>query len=298
MDFNLVQLAITVRTDDARQLCLSLPLMGSGFTAACRKNHCRWPDRSCASCSRLGACPWDLVFGQRLSSDPSAVKRFQKPPLPFVFSFPSPSALAEAATEFECGLVVIGLALPCLEMLVEGFGEMLSQLSAEVVQVGTRDVQGCVHVLGDGCMVNSPENLVVMSSHDLFESRICSDTTLHIRLLSPLRLFEDGRLLRRFDFSRFAGSLLRRVSSLAYYYGAYEFDCDYKALSRQADAVICTNHGFLITTDRVRKSTGLVGHGTFHGDFSGLYPFLLAGLYLHTGKGSAFGLGAYELPER
>jgi CRISPR-associated endoribonuclease Cas6 len=297
MDFNLVQLAITVRTDDARQLCLSLPLLGNGFAAACRRNLCRWPERTCAACSRQGSCPWDLVFGQRLSPDPSALKRFQKPPLPFAFAFPVPPAPADGVTEIQCGLVVIGLAIPCLDMLLEGFAEILAPLSAEIVRVGTRDFQGIVHALREGCVINSPESLVVLSSHDLFESRIWTDTTLHIQMLTPLRLFDAGRLVREFDFSRFARSLLRRVSSLAYYYGAYEFNCEYKELSRQADAVVCTDDGFRLTTDRDRRTVGLMGRGSFLGDFSGLFPFLLAGVYLHTGKGSAFGMGAYELPE-
>jgi len=42
---------------------------------------------------------------------------------------------------------------------------------------------------------------------------------------------------------------------------------------------------------------GLMGHGRFRGDFSGLLPFLVAGLYVHAGKGAAFGMGAYELVE-
>jgi hypothetical protein len=110
-------------------------------------------------------------------------------------------------------------------------------------------------------------------------------------------LFDDGHLLHNFDFSRFAKSLLRRVSSLAYYYGRYEFSCDYKELSRQADAVICAENHFILATDRNRRMSGLVGDGSFRGDFSGLLPFLTAGLYVHTGKGSSFGMGGYELLE-
>jgi len=297
MDFNLIQLDITVRTDDARQLCRSLPQQGSAFAAACRKNACRWPGRECRVCALQGTCQWDLVFGQRLACDPSALRRFQKPSLPFVFSFPLPPDTAGGVTVIHCGLVVIGQAIPCLEMLLEGFSETLSLLSAEIDLVGTRDFQGVVHPLGEGCIVNSSENLVVLSSHDLFEGRIWTAASLQIRLATPLRLFVDGRLLRDYDFSRFARSLLRRVSALAYYYGSHEFGCDYRELSRQADAVVCTDDRFTFATDRERKLSGLLGSGTFQGDFSGLFPFLQAGAYLHTGKGASFGLGAYELSE-
>lgn len=214
-----------------------------------------------------------------------------------MFTFPSPHDLADRATEIECGMVVIGQAIPCLDLLLEGFKETLSPLAAEVRLVGTRDYQGIIHPLGDGMGINYPENLVVLSSNDLLDNRVWTDSRLHIQLTSPLRLFEEGHLLGHFEFSRFARSLLRRVSSLAYYYGAYEFACDYKELSRQADAVICTDNHFIRATDRNRRMAGLMGDGRFRGDFSGLLPFLIAGLYVHVGKGSAFGMGAYELLE-
>jgi CRISPR-associated endoribonuclease Cas6 len=297
MNFNLVHIVITVRTDDAFQLSLRLPLLGHEFAAACRNNCCRWPERDCCSCSRQASCSWNLVFGQNLSSDPSALKRFQKPPLPFMFTFPSLHDPADGSTVIECGLVVIGQAIPCLDLLLEGFREILLPLAAEVLLVGTRDYQGIVHPLGDGIGINYPENLVVLSINDLSDARVWAESCLHIRLITPLRLFEDGRLLGHFNFSRFARSLLRRVSSLAYYYGAYEFACDYKELSRQADAVICTDNHFVRATERSRKTAGLMGDGRFRGDFGGLLPFLVAGLYIHAGKGSSFGMGAYELLE-
>ena len=298
MDFNLVNLVITVRTDDAFQLCLQLPLLGNEFADACRNiNNCRWPERDCDSCSSQDSCAWDLVFGQQISSDPSARKRFQKPPLPFMFTFPSQHDLAERTTEIECGLVVIGQAISCLDMLIDGFKDIMLPLNAEVHLVGTRDYQGIVHTLADVRGINCSENLLVLSFQDLLENRIWTDTPLHIRLLSPIRLFGDGHLLRTFDFSRFAKSLMRRVSSLAYYYGSHEFRCDYKELSRQADCVVCTQYHFIHAIDRNGRITGLMGHGRFQGDFSGFLPFLTAGLYVHAGKGSSFGMGAYELLE-
>lgn len=295
MDFNLVNLSITVRTDDATQLCHCLPLLGNKFAAACRSHCCLYPARGCCSCSSQESCAWNLVFGQRLSADPSAIRRFQKPPLPFMFSFPSRHDLADRATEVECGLVVIGQAIPCLDMLLEGFSEILLPLAAEVLQIGTRDYQGSVLPLRDGSGINCSENLTVLSSSDLLGNLVWTESCLQIKLTSPLRIIKDGRILANFDFSRFSRSLLRRVSSLAYYYGGCEFTCDYKELSRQAEAIICTEEHFTLATDNSRRVAGLMGYGTFQGNFSGLLPFLAAGPYVHVGKGASFGMGAYEL---
>jgi hypothetical protein len=295
MDFNLIDLVITVGADDVTQLCLGLPLLGNAFQAACRKSACLHPEKSCNSCSRQKGCTWNLVFGQHLSSDPSALKRFQKPSLPFIFTFPCRADLAEHVSEVEYRLVVVGRAIQSLEMLLEGFGDVLSTFGAEIRSIGTRDYQGTVSLLEEVYDVNCLENLVVLSSSDLFEHCIWTDNVLHIQLLSPLRLFEDGRLLRRFNFKRFAMSLLRRVSSIGYYYGAHEIDSDYKELACRADAIDCLDDRFTFSAGSDRRISGVVGSGRFVGDFSGLLPFLCAGTYLHVGKGSAFGMGAYGL---
>jgi len=214
-----------------------------------------------------------------------------------MFRFPFQAEPAASSSEIECGLVVIGQAIACLDLLLDGFRKILEPLAAKLVQVGTRDYQGTVHPLLDLRGNNHPENLVVMSIKDLLESRVLSKSSLQIRLLSPLRLFEEGHLADSFEFSRFAKSLLRRVSSLAYYYGGHESSWDYKELARQADAIVCSANHFDMRQEKNRKMSGLSGAGSFRGDFSGLLPFLIAGAYVHAGKGASFGMGVYELSE-
>jgi hypothetical protein len=299
MEFNLVQLAITVRTADAASLALWLPQMGSGYSAACRSLVCRNPDRPCASCSRQDSCPWHLVFGQKLAVDPSELKRHQKPPLPFMFSFPAGSTPSGGHAELSCGLVVVGCAIPHLGMLLDGFTELLacdaSPVSGQVTSMGTRDYQGLIHPLGDMHAIGHPHNLTVLSAAGLLEACPWGCSELNIRMLTPLRLFDDGHLLDRFDFSLFIRSLMRRVSSLAYYYGAYEYDCDFKALSLQADSVTCSEDHFRLQSGSGRKLSGITGQGRFHGDLSGLMPFLILGSYIHAGKGASYGMGVFEL---
>ncbi len=299
MEFNLVHLAITVRSENVSGLAAALPLLGSSFATTCRNLVCRFPVRVCNFCPLVESCPWYLVFGQKLSTDPAELKRHQKPALPFMFSFPVLPLPAESGTEIQCGLVVVGRAIPQLTMLLDGFAELLASAAcpdpAEITSVGSRDYQGTLQPLSDGGGIRHPKNLVVLSSSGLLECRVWVGATLDIRLLSPLRLFDNGHLLDRFDFSLFARSLMRRVSSLAYYYGAYESNCDFKALSCQARAVTCSDSNFSSATDKGRKMSGINGYGSFRGDFSGIMPFLVLGLYMHAGKGASFGMGMYEM---
>ena len=304
MGFNLVNLAITVRTDDVSRLRLYLPLLGKEYAAACRCVLCHWPERVCETCTSQVTCGWSLVFGQKLTSDPAALKRHQKPPLPFVFSFPMLEFFPDDHTEIVCGLVVIGQAIPFLEMLLNGFAKLLSgrscQVTAEIIQIACRDYQGAVqNSVIDASFIRTgnliPENLIIASTDGLIESRIRDCSELQIRLLSPLRLLEAGHASCSFDVCLFVRSVMRRVSSLAYYYGDVEFDCDFKELSRQVENVICTDNHFSYINIKNSKLTGLIGHGSFLGDFSRFMPFLVVGSYVHTGKGSSFGMGSYEV---
>jgi len=299
VDFNLVNLVITVDTANVASLLKWLQRNFNEISVICKNGVCRWPARTCDLCSGREMCAWYLVFGQKLSADPSALKRHQKPPLPFIFSFPALENPCGKPDLLDCGLVVIGRAIPHLEMLLDGFRELLTHdtcpVPAKVVRVGSRDYQGAVQALGNGGGISRPDELAVLSAEVLLNTHPWDCTELGIRLLSPLRLLEGGRPHIKFDFSRFARSVMRRVSSLAYYYGEYEIDCDFRALSAQSDAIVCVEDHFSREACGDWKTAGISGHGKFHGDFSGLMPFLVLGTYVHVGKGAAFGMGRYEI---
>lgn len=299
MEFNLVEIVITVQSDNVVGLQRCLSTLGREFSEVTRGVVCRWLSRNCDSCSVRENCNWHLVFGQKLTADPSALKRHQKPPLPFIFSFPVLESTAEKLDLLDCGLVMVGRAIHHLDLLLEGFAELLAgdtcTVPAEVIRISSRDYQGNVQALSNGSSITRPEELAVLSAEGLLHVRPWEGTNLGIRLQSPLRLFGDGRLLARFDFSRFARSVMRRVSSLAYYYGECEFDVDFKELSRQADSIICADDHFCQSTGGNGRISGITGYGNFCGDFSGLMPFLVLGMYVHVGKGAAFGMGRYEL---
>jgi hypothetical protein len=303
MGFNFINLAISVRTADTRRMLAILLQSGTGFADACRCVSCRWPMRECGQCSIQDTCDWYRIFGQELASDHDALKRHQKPSLPFVFSFPPCDELAEGTAESVIGLVVIGQAIAHLPMLLNGLSDFLSHgmspVPVEIFRIACRDYQGLAqpsHGSGPGVKVPNliPDNLIIVSTDGVSESLTWSSSDIQIRLRSPLRLIENGHSVVRFEFGRFARSVMRRVSSLSYYYGESELDCDFKALTRQFDDVICSEDRFCYTKNQNNKMTGITGYGRFQGDFSQFLPLLMIGSYVHTGKGATFGMGMYE----
>ena len=221
MDCNFIDLEIHVRTANRAQLALSLLFMGAVYSNACRIAVCTHPDRACTACFDRSECFWRRVFGQELSTDPAALKRHQKPPLPFVFSFLQCSIPPDTPGILVCGLVVVGCAISCLGMLLKGFSSLLDgdscPVQAEVVHLFTRDYQGTPTALVTCDQAGTATNLTVLSSAGLLESHAWNSDHCTLRLLSPLKLRFADRLLRRFDFSLFARSLMRRVSALVYY---------------------------------------------------------------------------------
>ena len=301
MDFNLVNLKITVRSANPALLSLRLLGQGNGFAAACRNVACSRPTVACRHCPELDGCAWYVVFGQGLSVDPAALRRHQKPSLPFAFSFPLADGADCSIQAFECGLVVIGRAIAYLEMLLEGFAELLeadhNPESGEIIRVDSLDYQGERRTLGNRTRFTHPENLAVLSVAGLLESCPWGCSRLTLRLYTPLRLTADGRYCTRFEFCRFVRTLMRRISSLAYYYGGCELDSDFPDLSRQAEAIICDDGRFSYgtTPGTGKKLAGIIGNGVFSGDFSGLMPFLVLGTLVHAGKGASYGMGRYTI---
>lgn len=298
MECNFVNLVIHVRADNVVHLALSLPLMGSAYSNACRIEVCTCLSRDCATCSDRGECDWYSVFGQELACDPTALKRHQKPPLPFVFSFPLPGLTLENQDIFVCGLVVVGTVISCLGMLLAGFSRLLNgsafPVRGQVVQVFTKDYQGTLTTLISCEQTGMFANLAVLSSADLLVSVPWGNNHCALRLLSPLKLRVAGRYVRRFDFSLFVRSLMRRVSSLMYYYENVEPIQDFKDLSRQADEIVCIEDrfGFDNGFGGSKQMAGIVGQGRFKGNISELIPFLVLGSYFHAGKNASFGFGA------
>jgi len=296
MDFaelNLARLELTIQADAPAHVLSGLPLLlGNTFSATCRELVCTGTDQACSTCSSAHTCGWHRLFSQELALDPAELKLHQKPPLPFVFSFPPDVHEAE---DIVIGLVAVGSAINQLSLLLAGFTRLVSELSSRVVAVDSLDYQGAPSSWIAGGRIVHPENLVVLSAGGVQGNRLLYGNRLRIELITPLRIMELGRLRASFDFGLFARTLMRRISSLAYYYGECTFSVDFTELARQANRVVCLDYSFQNVRADIKKLSGIGGSGVFEGDFTGIMPFLVLGELLHVGKGAAFGLGQYTL---
>jgi hypothetical protein len=255
---------------------------------------------SCVKCLQATECPYQQIFSQTLQSDPSAIKRFQKPPLPFVFHLPLLPKLPNMGSGCEIGLTLVGLAVNHVVHFMDAVGFMFGHRDspwaevASVVKIETVDYLGKRVVISHNGSRAALDRFFVLSMEGLEKSVVLPADTVNLTIDTPLRILKDGHPLRELSFSALAMSLIRRTSSIAFYYCFMELDLDYKWLSRQTLEVGIGSNGFS-WAEGGKGISGIIGCGTFTGPMAEFHSFLLLGEYLHTGKGAAYGLGHFRL---
>lgn len=252
----------------------------------------------CGPCSKRASCTYHQNFSQPLSNDPAAVKRHQKPPLPFVFDIPVLPPVPNSGNTVEIGLTLAGTAINSINeyiaategmLLSPGLRRSVKASLLKVESVGYGGFRSLILEQGKGVAAG---NVLTLSLHGLQETQVLPSDAVVVTIMTPLRLMGEGKISREISFSSFARALFRRLSSLVYYYGGEEADLDFKWLAEQSRQIECVDAGFH-WVDRGCKWSGMVGKGVFAGNLSDFHRFLLAGEYLHVGKGASFGLGRF-----
>lgn len=251
----------------------------------------------CGPC-RIDDCPYEQTFSQSLSSDPAALKRYQKPSLPFVFDVPVLPPAPHRGKTVELGLTIAGSAINYVNEYIAAMGVMLhgpgllDRVSASIFKVESAGYNGARSLItGAGGGVENG-NVLTLSVQGLQGAMVLPSDTVTLTIMTPMRIMGEGKLLREFSFSPFVRALFRRLSSLVYYYGGEEDGADYKWLAGQSLGIETVAADFR-WAEWGSKWSGVIGTGTFSGDLSDYHLFLLAGEYLHLGKGASFGLGRF-----
>jgi hypothetical protein len=255
---------------------------------------------NCEKCLRGIDCPYQQIFSQAMHPDQSAIKRFQKPPLPFVFDPPLLPPPPNNNNRCEIGLTLTGLAvnhvLHFLDAVCFMFGQPESRWTrfAKVEMIESIDYRGSRTVISEHGNRAALDRFYVLSLEGLEKSSILPTDELRLTFATPLQIMKDGRPLRELSFSALAMSLIRRISSIAFYYCFMELDLDYKWLSRKSNEINIIDNGFR-WVEWDKKLSGIIGSAIFTGRMVEFHPFLLLGEYLHVGKGTAYGFGRYRL---
>lgn len=249
---------------------------------------------STGECGAGPDCPCRATFGQALTPDPLALRRYQKPPLPFAFQL---APLSPGKGKLELSLNIAGDAANHVALYVAALRILFAPdatgnpCGARLLAVAARS--------GDGQRVPVPSAgplpaLPLLSFDEFLSISGAGASSITMKFTTPLRIVQDGSLLLEPPFSSIAGALFRRISSLAYYYGGRELPHDFKWLAAKSREVACSGAS-MVRSYKSGILQGAAGSISYHGDLSDFIPFLSLGEYLNLGKGSAYGMGCYLL---
>lgn len=302
MELNLVKLLFTLRLDRDAPDPFALFAMRSRFMDAFKASVCKMGG-SCLACALGAGCSYHAAFNQGLSLDPSAVKRHQKPSLPFVFDLPVLPAPPNAGSEVEIGLTIFGSAITHMDDYIAAVGMLFASPNAPGAPKATLERVEFADYQGERALIplDAPAartGVAVLSARGLIETAVMNPQGIRLSITTPMRLMRDGKPIRSLDAPLFLMSVARRVSSLAYYFGEEELNGEYGGLA-QAAASAGLSGAFkwsgLKGEGGEGRLSGLLGEGVLEGDLADFLPFLILGSHAHVGKGAPFGLGKYAL---
>lgn len=245
------------------------------------------------SCSAGDDCTCRYTFHQELATDPAALRRFQKPSLPFAFRLPLLDQDMQCADIAEFSLALVGGATNHFELHISAIRAALPP-QLELLAVAAVAADGSRKVLAARGGKADLSAVPVTSFEEIMGNTVAATDQLKINVHTPLRLMQNGAPLYKPTFPALAGALFRRVSSLAYYYGGVELDCDFKWLAEKSRAVSYDNSG-LKWVNWGGALQGVTGTISIAGEFSELLPFLRLGELLNVGKGASYGMGRYSI---
>ncbi len=177
----------------------------------------------CVKCLQTADCSYHQIFSQAMHSDPSAIKRFQKPPLPFVFDPPLLPPVPNRGSGCEIGLTLVGLAVNHVLHFLDAVGFMFGHQEsrwtevANVVKIESLDYLGNRAIISQNGGKAALDRFFILSMDGLEKSAFLPTDKVSLTFATPLRIIKDGRPLRELSFSALAMSLIRRISSIAFY---------------------------------------------------------------------------------
>ncbi|NWF75823.1 MAG: CRISPR system precrRNA processing endoribonuclease RAMP protein Cas6 [Nitrospirae bacterium] len=283
-----------------------------GFGYTFKRVVCAIKDKECLDCLLKEKCVYSYVFETPPPSDTKIMRKYKAAPHPFVIEPPQEKRRGfKPGDEINFGLTLIGRAIDYLPYFIYTFDELgrigigkgkakyeLKDVSCDGKLIYDSETKTLKTFRTSSLHLNI-ENVIARSS-DVNQN----DEAISISFLTPTRILYDNHLTRDLEFHIFMRNLLRRLSLLFYFHcNGDPSGWDFKRLIERAKDVKVKKrdlkwHEWQRYSGRQEtrlKMGGFVGEIKFEGKIGHFMPLIKAGEILHIGKGTAFGLGKYEI---
>lgn len=291
-----------------------------GFGYAFKRVSCAIRNKECPDCLLKEKCVYSYVFETPLPQGTSIMRKYKSVPHPFIIEPPKEKRINyKPGDELSFKLILVGKAIDYLPYFIYSFhelGEMgigkgrgkYELKSVEGLDASDTEAGAFKHIYNAETKVLKSFNSINvnvdtdMSEHESHESNDMKQLTISFE--TPTRISYNQQLAVDLEFHVFIRQLMRRLSLLSYFHcGLDKPDSDFKKIIEKAREIKVQKED-LKWFDWERYSTrqntwmklgGFVGEITFKGDIEPFMPMIRAGQTLHVGKGTAFGLGKYEI---
>jgi CRISPR/Cas system endoribonuclease Cas6 (RAMP superfamily) len=278
-------------------------------------NRSRQAEGSCIQCMAAADCPYKAIFEPSPPEGAMRLRNLQDIPRPFVLrSRPDPRTVIMPGEHFEWEMVLVGNAIKYLPYFIvtikalgeSGFGLWYEGKRARVdveSVVAVNPLSGHSHRVFDGrtnLADGSNQHIVTGDSIEAHAAGLAGDL-LNIEFLSMTRLKYEDSFVRVPVFHVLVRNILRRLSTLSYFYQGKDTDLPFIDLVDAAKMVRDENisvrwqewHRYSGRSKATMNFSGFVGRMRYSGTLTPFRPLLLYGSIVSVGKGATFGLGHY-----
>ncbi len=281
------------------------------FGHGLKRTVCVTGNSNCADCLLYRSCVYPYVFETPPPPETERMRKYPAAPHPFVLAVDlEQPATIDIGQTLPVEITLIGRAIAHLPYVVEAFrvagrGGLGRQRGRfQVARVDQWMGGSDWHMLWDGVGALVPQPRAPRPTPPAAPR----EHEVTIEFLTPLRVTRDGHLVRPddFQFHDLFRTLLRRISSLAYFHEEVSLEEDFAGLSaasRDMASVASSLRWYdwsrFSSRQRAKmKMGGLLGWVRFAGaDLVPFWPYLWLGQFTHAGKGASMGLGAYRISE-
>lgn len=274
-------------------------------------------ERPCLQCPVAVGCVYKAIFEPSPPPGSDRLRTLEDIPRPFVLRVPpDPRRILNAGELLIWEVVLIGNAIGALPYFIVSFKE-IGEIGFGLWHNGRRSKAHleAVHSVNpfDGSafrIYSGSTNTVDLSRHieitgeDIMaEAKKFPRDLLMVEFKTPTRMKYQSRYVRVPEFHVLIRNLLRRLSTLSYFYQGKEVNLDFQGLISRASKVRI-NASDLTWKPWLRYSGrsktrmdfgGFVGKVWYEGPLEEFLPLLVYGTLSNVGKTATFGLGQYTL---
>lgn len=281
-----------------------------GFGAALKQVACRQPG-GCDRCAQPESCAYGYVFETPVPPDSKVLRSLRDAPRPFVLVPPVGPMQCQRGEVFTLDVMLIGRGMDYWPYFLEAFKRLgetglgRGRGRFRLARAWVVDPLGPWETLVyDGATDALRNETLIAEAGDMErEAEQLPTDRLTVHLLTPTQLKHGGEFAQQPAFHVLIRSILRRLSSLAYFHCGVRWETDYKGIIEAAKAVEIEKASVTWGTwerfsGRQRQQlpmSGIVGRMTYVGPLSPFRPLLVAGTVIHVGKGTVFGNGQYRV---